>query len=85
MNTSHDTITESRIASGVKAAALVVLLGLIAAVSQPTRMPDEVFGKPGAAAVTASAPAAPGASGETEYFASRYPAPTNVEEQPPTF
>ena len=81
MNTTPDNLNESRIAAGIKAAALVVLLGLIAVVSQPTRMPDEVFGKPAAAA---QAPVS-GATGDTQYFPAQYPAPTVVAEQAPTF
>ena len=80
MNTHPDNLAESRIAAGIKTAALVVLLGLIAVVAQPTRMPDEVFARPTAA----EAPAAGGAS-DTSYFPAQYPAPTTVAEQSPTF
>jgi hypothetical protein len=79
MNATPDKLTESRVAAGIKTAALVVLLGLIAVIAQPTRMPEQVFGQP-----DASAPA-PVTVGDTQYFPAQYPAPTAVAEQPPTF
>ena len=78
MNTTSE-LTESRIAAGIKTAAVVVLLGLIAVVAQPHRMSDEAVVHPVAAAP------APGGSGDTSYFPAQYPAPTTVAEQAPTF
>ena len=81
MNTHSDHSAETRIAAGIKTAALVVLLGLIAVVAQPTRMPDEVFSRQPAAT---EAPATGGAS-DTSYFPAQFTAPTAVAEQAPTF
>ena len=79
MNSTPD-LTESRLATGIKTAAVVVLLGLIAVVAQPHRMSDEVV--PHAAAAVAPAPAT---VNDAAYFPAQYPAPTTVVEQPPTF
>ena len=81
MNSHSDNLSESRIAAGIKTAALVVLLGLIAVVAQPTRVPDEVFGHQSTAA---EAPTSGGAS-DRSYLPAQYPAPTTVAEQAPTF
>ena len=77
--------TESRIAAGIKTAAVVVLLGLIAIVAQPHRMHDETSVTPAATPVSAPVAQVIGPAGEVDSFGSHYPAPTNVEEQPPTF
>ena len=79
MNSIPD-LTESRLAAGIKTAAVVVLLGLIAVVAQPHRMADEVIPHAAAALAPASATV-----GDTAYFPAQFPAPTTVEEQPPTF
>lgn len=79
MNSTPD-LTESRIAAGIKTAAVVVLLGLIAVVAQPHRMADEVI--PHASAASAPAPAT---VSDTSYLPAQFPAPTTVTEQPPTF
>jgi hypothetical protein len=79
--------SESRFASGLKALALIVLLGLIAVVSEPVlhskAAMDEaqMFVLP---TTTQSVPPANAGDGAT-YFPSQYPAPTKVEEQAPTF
>ena len=52
MNTQPDTLAASRIATGIKTGALVALVGLVAVLAQPNRMPDEVF-SPHPAAVQA--------------------------------
>ena len=81
MKKIQDPETESRIAAGIKTAAVVVLLGLIAVVAQPHRMPDELFAHSTApAAAQASAPA-----GDADYLPSHYPAPTHHDEDSPTF
>ena len=82
MNT-HQNQTQLRTAAGVKTAALVVLVGLIALAAQPTAMSGHSAVLP--ATLEAPATGVSGVTGDTQYFAARYPAPTNVEEQPPTF
>ena len=82
MNT-HSNLTQPRTAAGLKTAALVVLVGLIALAAQPTAIPGHSATLP--ATSEAPAPGVSGATGDTQYFAARYPAPTNIEEQPPTF
>ena len=78
MNSTPDH-NETRIAAGIKTAAVVVLLGLIAIVAQPHRMPDDVISH--SAAATAPAPTAT----DTAYFPAQFPAPTTTAEQAPTF
>jgi hypothetical protein len=74
----NSNLSDSRIAAGIKAAALLAIVGLVAVVAQPTRMPDETFH---AQAVTTQAPA----TDTGDYFPSHYPAPTTPSEQAPTF
>jgi hypothetical protein len=87
MRMQPDNTSESRIAAGLKAAALIVLLGLIAVVSEPVLhsnvVTDNALLLPLPATTSAAAPANTG-DGAT-YFPDQYPAPTKVEEQPPTF
>jgi hypothetical protein len=82
-----DNSSESRLASGVKAVALIVLLGLIAVVSGPVlhspAVVDEVQRLAGPANDVTSASSDTG--GGFVYFPDQYPAPTTVTEQPPTF
>ena len=87
MRMQADNSTESRLAAGLKAAALIVLLGLIAVVSEPMLHSSaalDVSQVLGATDATQSTPPASAGDGAT-YFPGQYPAPTNVEEQPPTF
>jgi hypothetical protein len=87
MRTQPDNSSESRIAVGLKTAALIVLLGLIAVVSEPMLHSSAVTDNPmllSLPATTSTAAPASGGDGAT-YFPSQYPAPTNVEEQAPTF
>ena len=83
MKRIQDAETESRIAAGIKTAAVVVLLGLIAIVAQPHRMPDELFAHPTAQASTATPVSA--STGDADYLPSHYPAPTHHAEESPTF
>jgi len=80
MNTNLSLNSESRVAAGIKAAALVAIVGLVAAIAQPSRMSDEVFH---AQATAAQAPASD--SGDTPYFPARFPAPTATADEAPTF
>ncbi|HTI46630.1 MAG TPA: hypothetical protein VMB76_08735 [Casimicrobiaceae bacterium] len=87
MRMQPDTTSESRLAAGLKAAALIVLLGLIAVVSEPmlhssAAMDDALL--PSFPVRTSTAAPASAGDGPT-YFPSQYPAPTNVEEQPQAF
>jgi len=82
MNTTPELTTESRVAVGIKTAALVVILGLIAVLAQPTHVPDELFTHDAAAA---PAPVSGSASDTTYYFPAQYPAPTTLAEQSLTF
>jgi hypothetical protein len=84
MKRIHDHETESRVATGIKTAALVVLLGLIAVVAHPQRMSDEVIVSHAALSTTEAAPRITGAASE-DYYDTHYPHPTRVEDQPPTF
>jgi hypothetical protein len=83
MNTQSNS-TGMRPATGLKTAALVVLVGLIALAAQPAALSGHSATLP---ATTLEAPATgvSGTTGDAQYFAARYPAPTNVEDQPPTF
>ena len=81
MNTHTDHLPESRLAAGIKTAALVAIIGIVAAVAQPSRMSDDVFH----ALPTATTASAPAGDADTGYFPARYPAPTTVVEQAPTF
>jgi hypothetical protein len=82
MNTDSNR-NHLRTATGVKTAALVVLVGLIALAAQPAAMSHHSGVLP--ATLEAPVTGVSGTSGDTQYFAARYPAPTNIEEQPPTF
>jgi hypothetical protein len=74
---------ESRIARAVAAVTVVVVLGLVAVMSEPPRMAWEGIDA-AVLATTDAAPAAP-APASSDYFPSQYPAPTNVAEPMPTF
>ena len=78
---SGSRFPESRIGAGIKTAALVVLLGVIAVVTKPGVHSAPLAGDHESVA-TATAPAV---TGENDYFPSRYPAPTEAAEQSPTF
>jgi hypothetical protein len=78
MNTYPDNMAESRLAVGIKTAALVALISLVAVVAHPTRMSDDLFVSHAAAAEAAT-------SGDTQYFPAQFAAPTTVAEQAPTF
>jgi len=80
MNTHPDMKSEDRLATGIKTAALVALVGLVAVLAQPGRMSDEVF-----AARPVATQAEPAAAGDTQYFPAQFPAPTAVAEPAPTF
>ena len=80
MNTNLNPNSESRVAAGIKAAALVAIVGLVAAIAQPSRMSDDVFH---AQATPAQATASAGA--DTPYFPARFPAPTAAADEAPTF
>jgi len=71
----------SRLATGIRMATVIVVLGTLAAVWHP--------GTSGPAATVSdsqtSAPAASSPSADSAYFPSRFPAPENVEPQAPTF
>jgi len=80
MNSSNDKRPVNRLATGIRMATVIVVLGTLATVWHPgTHAP--------AATVDDTAASAPTASGPTDstYFPSRFPAPQNVEAQPPTF
>ena len=79
MSTSLHPISESRVAAGIKAAALVAIVGLVAAIAQPSRMSDDLFHAQPTAAQ------APVDSGDTAYFPARFPAPTATADEAPTF
>jgi hypothetical protein len=87
MRMQPDNTSESRLAAGLKAAALIVLLGLIAVVSEPvlhsTAAMDDALLPSLPVRTTTAAPASAGDG--AAYFPSQYPAPTNVEEQPQPF
>ena len=78
MNAYPDNMADSRLAVGIKTAALVALISLVAVVAHPTRMSDELFVSHAAAADTTT-PA------DTQYFPAQFAAPTTVAEQAPTF
>jgi len=82
MNANPNHLSESRIAAGIKAAAVLAIVGFVAVVAQPSRMSEDVFHAQAVTAqpVTAQAPATDG-----DYFPSHYPAPTTPSEEAPTF
>jgi len=75
-------LSESHLATGIKTAAVVAIVGLVAVLAQPTRMPDELFH---AQQAVTHASAAPATAGETPYFPAQYPAPTTHADDSPTF
>jgi hypothetical protein len=79
MKKSGSRFPENRIGAGIKTATLVVLLGVIAVVTKP--------GVHSTPIVVDDAPVATAAAsaGNTDYFPSRFPAPTEAAEQSPTF
>ena len=70
-----------RLATGIRMTTVVVVLGTLAVVWHPG-MHGTTSGN--TVSVTA-APAAAAGNTDTTYFPSRFPAPQNVEAQPPTF
>lgn len=84
MRMQLDDRSESRLAAGLKAVVLIVLLGLIAVVSEPVLRSSPAIDQ---AQVLAPASVTPATSGSdaTTYFPSQYPAPTTPAEQAPTF
>jgi hypothetical protein len=68
--------SESGLVAGLKVVTLAVVLGFVAMASTPALVP---------ATSQEAALAAPTATETADYFPSHYPAPTNVEEQAPTF
>ena len=77
MKKSMRKYPETQLAAGIKAATLVVLLGLIAVFTQPAMDGAPVATETATAAVTQTTP--------TDYFPSHYPAPSTTVEQSPTF
>jgi hypothetical protein len=73
---THSNHSESGLAAGLKVATVAVVLGFVALASTPALMP---------ASSQEAAMAAPTVIETADYFPSHYPAPTNVEEQAPTF
>jgi hypothetical protein len=82
MKTPDHIPHESHLALGIKAATLVVLLGVIAVITEPARMAVSPVAE--APKTAATAPALP-VNGDFDYFPSHFPAPTVMAEPMPTF
>lgn len=81
MRTSNDRPPVDRLATGLRMATVIVVMGTLAAVFHPAGpAPAAATGDDAAASAPASA-----ASAGSDYFPSRFPAPMNVEPQAPTF
>ena len=82
---SSEKPSVNRLATGIRMATVIVVLGTLAAVWHPgAHEPAAVLDGGSIASAPAGTPDAAG-SGDTTYFPSRFPAPENVEPQAPTF
>ena len=83
-NGNSDKPSVDRLATGIRVATVVVVLGTLVAVWHPGVHGPASIGD----GATASAPASTSdtaGSTDTTYFPSRFPAPENVESQASTF
>jgi hypothetical protein len=84
-NGNSDKPSVDRLATGIRVATVVVVLGTLVAVWHPGVHGPASIGDSGSAASAPASTSDTAGSTDTTYFPSRFPAPENFEPEAPTF
>ena len=83
MSTGNSQPPVNRLATGLRMATVIVVLGTLAAIWHPGTSGPATAVSDGMS--TASTDASPAAAAATTYFPAQFPAPEHAEPQAPTF